>query len=100
MMHADNVVVLRGPTKGSWHSSLPVCEMCVLLRTWLTELFRMRKSYNFMIESEPSGHRLFLNGQEIAAFPTLEAAEAEANKIADRAIPGTQLRFDLDFKWT
>ena len=60
----------------------------------------MRKSYNFMIESEPSGHRLFLNGQDIATFPALEAAEAEANKIADRAIPGAKLRFELDFKWT
>jgi hypothetical protein len=60
----------------------------------------MRKNYTFMIESELSGHKLFLNGQEIATFPTLEAAEAEANKIADCAIPGAQLRFELDFKWT
>jgi hypothetical protein len=60
----------------------------------------MRKSYNFMIESELSGHKLFLNGQETATFPTLEAAKAEANEIANRAIPGATLRFDLDFKWT
>ena len=40
----------------------------------------MRQSYNFLIESERSGHTLFLNGQEIATFATLDAAEAEANK--------------------
>jgi hypothetical protein len=60
----------------------------------------MRKNYNFLIESERSGHKLFLNGEEIAKFPSLEAAEAEANKIADQAIPGAKLRFELDFKWT
>jgi hypothetical protein len=63
----------------------------------------MRKNYNFLIESERSGHKLFLNGEEIARivrFPSLEAAEAEANKIADQAIPGAKLRFELDFKWT
>ena len=60
----------------------------------------MQKSYNFLIDSEPSGHRLFLNGQKIATFATLDAAEAEANKVANRAIPGATLRFELDFKWT
>jgi hypothetical protein len=60
----------------------------------------MRKSYNFFIESERAGHKLALNGQEIATFTTLDAAEAEANKIANRAVPGNHLRFELDFKWT
>jgi hypothetical protein len=54
----------------------------------------------FLIESEPSRHKLYLNGQVIAAFATLEAAEAEANKIANLAVPGATLRFGLDFKWT
>jgi hypothetical protein len=54
----------------------------------------------FLIESKLSGHKLFLNGQEIATFATLEAPEAEANKIADRVAPGATLRFELDFKWT
>ena len=36
----------------------------------------------------------------MATFPSLEAAEAEANKIADQATPGAKLRFELDFKWT
>ncbi len=53
-----------------------------------------------MIESERSRNKLFLNGQEIATFATLEAAEAEANKVANRTIPGVTLRFELDFKWT
>jgi hypothetical protein len=54
----------------------------------------------FLIESEPSGHRLLFNGQEIANFATLEAAEAEAAKVANRALPGATLRFELYFSWT
>ena len=60
----------------------------------------MTKSYTFLIESERSRNKLLLNGQEIATFATLEAAEAEANKVANRTIPGATLRFELDFKWT
>ena len=60
----------------------------------------MRKSYTFLIESERSGHRLLVNGQKIATFATLEAAEAEASKVANRTILGASLRFELDFKWT
>ena len=60
----------------------------------------MRTSYIFLIESERSQNKLFLNGKEIATFATLEAAEAEANKVANRTIPGATLRFELDFKWT
>jgi hypothetical protein len=59
----------------------------------------MRKNYNFLIESERAGHTLVLNSQKIATFATLDAAEAEANKIANRAVPGANLRFELDFKW-
>jgi hypothetical protein len=54
----------------------------------------------FLIESEPARHKLYLNGQVIATFATLYAAEAEANRIANRAVPGATLRFGLDFKWT
>ena len=61
----------------------------------------MRNEHNFfLIESVPERHKLYLNGQTIATFATLDAAEAEANKIANRAIPGATLRFGLDFKWT
>jgi hypothetical protein len=60
----------------------------------------MRTSNTFVIESEVSRHRLFLNGEEISTFATLEAAEAEASKIAERAVPGGTIRFELDFKWT
>src|SRR5260370_1050418 len=67
---------------------------------WLSELFEMRKSYIFLIESERSRNKLFLNGQEIATFATLDAAKAEANKVATRTVPGATLRFELDFKWT
>jgi hypothetical protein len=58
----------------------------------------MRKHYNFLIESEISGHKLFLNGQEIATFATFEAAEAQAIEVAKREAPGATLNFELDFK--
>jgi hypothetical protein len=60
----------------------------------------MQKSDLFLIESDRSGNRLSLNGRSIARFVTLDAAEAEANKVANRAVPGASLRFELDFKWT
>jgi hypothetical protein len=60
----------------------------------------MRQSYNFLIESDLSGHRLLLNGQKIATFATLDAAEAEATKIAKQAVPGATLKFDMAFGWT
>jgi len=60
----------------------------------------MQQTYNFVIDSTSARHRLCLNGQPIATFPTLAAAEAEANKVANRAVPGTKLKFELDFKWT
>ena len=60
----------------------------------------MRKNYNFLIDSDRSGHKLSLNSQKIATFATLDAAEAEANNIANRVVPGANLRFELDFMWT
>jgi len=60
----------------------------------------MRKNDLFLIESDRSGNRLSLNGQSIARFVTLDAAEAEAKMIASRAAPGASLKFELDFKWT
>jgi hypothetical protein len=60
----------------------------------------MRTSNIFLIESEFSRHKLHLNGRKISTFTTLEAAEAEASRIARRAVPGATLRFELDFKWT
>jgi hypothetical protein len=63
-------------------------------------LTNMTQSYNFLIDSESSGHTLSLNGQKIARFATLDAAEVAANKVANRAVPGAILKFELDFKWT
>ena len=61
----------------------------------------MRNKHTFfLIESVPARHKLYLNGQMIATFATLDAAEAEANKIANSAVPGATLTFGLDFKWT
>ncbi len=61
----------------------------------------MKKDYNFLIDSELSAHTLSLNGQAIATFPTLEAAETCANRVANYVQPGAPpLRFEMDFKWT
>jgi hypothetical protein len=64
------------------------------------EVFSMQKSGVFLIESDRSGNRLSLNGQSIARFATLDAAEAEANQVASQTVPGASLKFELDFKWT
>jgi hypothetical protein len=53
-----------------------------------------------MIGSEQAGHQLLLKEQRIATFATLEAAAAEANKVANRWVSGATLRFELDFKCT
>ena len=39
---------------------------------------------NFLIESELSGHRLFLDGRELGTFATADAAEKEATELANR----------------
>jgi hypothetical protein len=63
-------------------------------------LARMRTTFNFLIDSDRSGHRLRLNGRQIGVFATLDAAEVEAERVASSAVPGATLRFELDFKWT
>ena len=60
----------------------------------------MQKNDLFLIESDRSGSTLSLNGHDIATFATLDAAEAEARRVANRVVPGASLKFDLDFKWT
>jgi len=60
----------------------------------------MQKNDLFLIESDRSGNKLSLNGQDIATFATLDAAEVEAQKVASSAVPGASLKFELDFKWT
>jgi hypothetical protein len=60
----------------------------------------MQKNDLFLIESDRSGNKLSLNGEGIATFPTLDAAEVEAQKVASRTVPGATLKFELDFKWT
>jgi hypothetical protein len=60
----------------------------------------MQKNDLFLIESDRSGNKLSLNGQDIAKFATLDAAEAEAQMVASRTVPGALLKFELDFKWT
>ena len=60
----------------------------------------MEKNDLFVIESDRSGNRLSLNGQSVATFATLDAAETEAQNVANRTVPGASLKFELDFKWT
>jgi len=60
----------------------------------------MRTSHYFLIESDRVRHDLVLDGDLIASFHTLEAAEAEANRIVSRAQPRSSLHFELDLKST
>jgi hypothetical protein len=60
----------------------------------------MQKNDLFLIESDRSGNRLSLNGKSVGTFDTLDEAEAEAQNVANRAVPGASLKFELDFKWT
>ena len=60
----------------------------------------MKSNNTFVIESELSRHRLFLNGRELGTFATVDAAEKKAAEIAKRGAQGATLRFELDFKWT
>jgi hypothetical protein len=60
----------------------------------------MQNTHLFLIESDGHKHDLVLDGESIASFSTLEAAEAAANGLASRAVPGISLKFELDFKWT
>jgi hypothetical protein len=60
----------------------------------------MQNTYDFLIESDGASHDLIVDGQPIASFSTLAAAEAAANRIASRAAPGVPLKFELDFKTT
>jgi len=55
----------------------------------------MTTTHSFLIESDRARHDLFLDGDFIATFPSHEAAEAEANRIAS-----TSLTFELDLKST
>jgi hypothetical protein len=60
----------------------------------------MRTNHFFLIESDSSGHRLSIDGNEGGIFTTLCAAEATAIHIARSFLPLATLRFELDFKWT
>lgn len=60
----------------------------------------MRTNHFFLIESDSSGHRLSIDGNEGGIFTTLSAAEAKAIHIARSFLPSATLRFELDFKWT
>ena len=55
----------------------------------------MQHAHSFLIESDRASHELVLDGKVLGRFPTLEAAEVEANRIA-----GASLRFELDLKST
>jgi hypothetical protein len=60
----------------------------------------MQGHNTFIIESEQGSHRLLFNEQQIGTFGTLAAAEKEAVELAECAVPGITLHFDLDLKWT
>jgi hypothetical protein len=54
----------------------------------------------FVIDSDCSGDRLSLDGDEAGKFRTLREAEAKAVAIARRFVPTPTVHFALDFKWT
>jgi len=60
----------------------------------------MRTNHFFLIESDSSGHRLSIDGNESGTFTTLCAAEAKAIHIAQSFLPLATLHFELDFKST
>ncbi len=60
----------------------------------------IRANHFFLIESDSSGHRLSIDGNEGGTFTTLCAAEAKAIHIAQSFLPSVTLLFELDFKWT
>ena len=60
----------------------------------------MRTNHFFLIESDSSGHRLSIDGNEGGTFTTLCAAEVKAIHIARSFLPLATLSFELDFKWT
>jgi hypothetical protein len=60
----------------------------------------MQTHHQFSINSESADHTLSLDGEEIATFATLDAAQVGANGVAHLLVPGARLRFGLDFKST
>ena len=62
--------------------------------------FHMTTTHYFLIESVGTRHDLILDGDVIATFPTREAAESVANRMANQQTPGVSLRFELDLKST
>jgi hypothetical protein len=64
------------------------------------ELFSMTTNHIFLVNSDSSGHRLSVDGNEIGTFATLNEAEEQAVHIARGYVPAATLSFELDFKWT
>ena len=60
----------------------------------------MEQRHLFLIDSDSSGHRLTIDGQNCGKFGTLESAEAAADKAAKSLAPSAALRFELEFKST
>jgi hypothetical protein len=59
-----------------------------------------RTNHLFVIDSDSSGHRLSVDGDEVGKFRTLKGAETKATEIGRIFFPAATLRFALDFKWT
>jgi hypothetical protein len=60
----------------------------------------MRRNHLFVIDSDSSGHRLALDGEEFGTFTSLNAAESKAGDIARMFCANATPRFELDFAWT
>ena len=54
--------------------------------------------HTFAIESHPKAHVLYLDEEPLGSYPTVEAAEAAAHRVADQMQPGASLHFELDLR--
>jgi hypothetical protein len=52
--------------------------------------------HTFTIESHHKAHVLYLDEEPLGSYPTVEAAEAGAQRVADQMQPGASLDFKLD----
>ena len=56
--------------------------------------------HTFTIESHHKAHVLYLDEEPLGSYPTVEAAELAAHRVADQMQPGASLHFELDLKTT
>jgi hypothetical protein len=111
---SDNVIAMRGRednsrcrscTAPSSKTTKADFESYIVFDQYLESQCGARESrsgFEGIVGSSSALHEVFDQIRTVApaTFATLDAARAEAAKIANRAVPGATLKFDLDFGWT